>query len=89
MKLSNIVLIFYLNWFYKILTANPIRRFCVPGRTSSDTANYYGDQVDREVKYARERGEVIPAKQRDEMLSKELKREVNSAAKTLLPHFNI
>ncbi len=59
-------------WYYKILTGIPIRRFCVPGRTPSDTVNYYADMIDRQVKYARERGEVVPGKKRDEMLDKEL-----------------
>jgi len=59
-------------WYFKVLTAVPVRRFCVPGRMMSDTVNYHTDIIDREVKYARERGEVIPGKKRDEMLEKEL-----------------
>lgn len=57
---------------YKTLTAAPIRRFCVPGRTMSDTVNYYADMIDRQVKYARERGEIISWHQRDYMLEEEL-----------------
>jgi hypothetical protein len=59
---------------YKILIATPIRRFCVPGRMMRDTVAYYTDMIDRQVRYARERGEVVPGKKRDEMLETELNR---------------
>jgi len=61
-------------WHYKVLTATPIHRFCVPGRMMSDTVDYYTDMVDRQVKIRRANGEIIPSKKRDEMLETELSR---------------
>jgi hypothetical protein len=61
------------NWGgYKLLTAKPIRRFCVPGRLPSDTIEAYEDQVNREVKYARENGKTITGTKRDAMLEEHL-----------------
>jgi hypothetical protein len=59
-------------WHYKVLTAKPIRRFCVPGRGLRELEDYYTDLVDRQVKYSRHNGQVITGKQRDAMLEKEL-----------------